>query len=286
MTAPPSIADAAVTPAEDATAFVEAWSKTTNAHDTAALRALYGDDVRFYGARLPRDTCIAKLQAYFSKHATATQTIGRVTFDVADAGGVTRASFTKTVVEKGAKHDYACHLDLARLGSRWVIVGESDATTDMNLAKANCQDLEWTIYEMWTGGSGQTEADLTGTITLARRIVDGGTRDYFRFALDKPVCPDTRVRIPNYDGDTSVGRLGRITGYTPCGEVCGGPSFDSPVGAVEVFKAAAFVGAKVRVHGTLHIIHDPPLGHDLLYVSADGSAEKLVFADDAKIERL
>ena len=271
---------------EEPAAFVEAWIKTTNAHDANALRAFYGDVVRFYGASLPRDACISKLQTYFSKHPTAAHTIGPVTIDAADAG-VTRAAFTKTVVEKGAKHDYACHLDLARSGPRWIIVGESDTTTDANLAKAGCQDLEWTIYEMWTGASPQTEATLTGTIALAHRaVVDGGTRDYFRLGLDKPVCPDTRVKIPNYDGDTSVGRLGRITGYTPCGEVCGGPSFDAPASTVEVFKAAAFVGAKVRVTGTLHVIHDPPLGHDLLYVSAEGSAEKLVFADDSKIERL
>lgn len=114
-------------------ALVQAWSAAINAHDAAALGALYADSIDLYGETVTRARAIAMKKAAFAWHVR----------DDLDAIAVTdsgRATFHKKSTQKGGKViDVVGYLDV-RDGK---IVAEGDTTTDKNLARARevgCED--------------------------------------------------------------------------------------------------------------------------------------------------
>jgi hypothetical protein len=110
------------------------WNGAHNTRDMSILSELYGDTVRFYGMELDRNACLLKELEMLQTDKSFEQEIsGPITVDP-DRDDF-KASFLKHVVSKGKTYDFPSYLLFAQRHGHFVIIAESDAVTDKNIAK-------------------------------------------------------------------------------------------------------------------------------------------------------
>lgn len=126
---PTAIADAAVDPDLPIKEVITRWNDAINARDFAALGALHGSDVRFYGVRVDNATYVARMKAALAKDPAFHQDI--------DSLRVERRTPDEAKVwfrKKDNKAEHAAYLVVWRTtAGDWVISQESDFATDVNV---------------------------------------------------------------------------------------------------------------------------------------------------------
>lgn len=241
-------ASAAPVPDDPHRALLRAWNDAHVAHDAAALSPLYGDSVRFYGARLSRAQCVSRLATAMKRAPDEKQSVK----DVLVRGD--SISFTKTIVSRGKTADYRAYLQVEHSdGGAYVIVEESDAVTDANLA--TCVTVQWTGAEDEERSA--TVTGLTGSMAcgFVNHAIVGDVPpsegDFCLIMLDKPICLLSGMSV--FENEN------RMTN-----------SIDANGDPHEVDKA--YGGKRVVVNGT---VYTPHTGHHHASV-AMGSLDALV----------
>jgi len=160
------------------------WNAALNAHDGAALEALYAPAIRYYGHLMEAAECRKAVMAALAKDPTFHQdiTIERVIWTKEGTSELATVSFTKRTGDR----TYDAYVVVTEDG--WKIAAESDHTTDANLAKR--------------GACLAFGADVTLSGKLSEDTA-GGSRVTF-FNLDHAVCVvrgDRPDADPNYDAE-------------------------------------------------------------------------------------
>ncbi len=109
---------------------VDAWHEALNTRDVSALRALYAEEVMFYGRTLPKDSCLMitsqRLESSEYRHH---RIIARPVVSVF-GDDVIRASFVLQVTSGAVVADHDAYLLIKRFSGELKIMGESDLATD------------------------------------------------------------------------------------------------------------------------------------------------------------
>ena len=111
------------------------WNDAINARDMAALAALHGSNVRFYGQPVDNATYCAKMKAALAKDPSFHQTLAAIRVDWPQQTKA-KVSFRK----KDDKAEHAAYLVMEKSDQSWKIVEESDLVTDANLKCVNSAD--------------------------------------------------------------------------------------------------------------------------------------------------
>jgi hypothetical protein len=152
-----------------ARAIAAEWNAALNAKDDVSLRKLYGSDVRYYGQSLDGAACAKRAMDALAKSPGFHQEITITGFSWQQSIQPNRV--TVSFAKRSNGKEYAAYLVLEQ--KTWRIVGESDLTTDTNLAKT-------------------TKCLTYGAVTLTGKLghAVGASPDdeFWTLELDHPVC--------------------------------------------------------------------------------------------------
>ena len=113
------------------------WNSAEATRNTTALADLYADTIYLYHKKLAKKACIEQKKLIYKKYKNYSQEIyGKINVEKT-TDGIFKSNFVKKVTFNGKSDYFDAYLSFAKKGDKWVIVEESDKTTDANLkAKA------------------------------------------------------------------------------------------------------------------------------------------------------
>jgi len=122
---------------------LKAWTDALNNRDEEKLASLYASIVKYYQSYYTNEEVRNSHSRFFKKSPYFHQYCDEIEMDFAN-GCQARISFKKHVQtkENGPYQTYTAYLHFISDGETASIIGESDATTDANLAKKKSEDLE------------------------------------------------------------------------------------------------------------------------------------------------
>jgi hypothetical protein len=106
------------------------WNEAHTLNKVENLESLYADEVIFYGSVLTRENCVSKKRSMLERQDDFSQEINPDIVLSAYSSGVIRCDFIKTVSSNKKTFDYNSYLIIKERAGEYVIVGESDLTTD------------------------------------------------------------------------------------------------------------------------------------------------------------
>ncbi len=125
--APPSVE-------EQVEAAIYQWNDAHAAKHQDDLKALFADQVQFYGTSLSRSEVLARKKQLLEQKSDFKQKLSS-NIRVVEKDGHAHGSFVKEVTIEGKTKKYPSYLEFARVNGKWLIVTEGDAVTDKNLTK-------------------------------------------------------------------------------------------------------------------------------------------------------
>ncbi len=189
--APSASAAAEVDPNLPLKDIAKKWNDAINAKDIAALAAMHGSNVRFYGLMVDNATYCAKMKAALAKDPSFHQDIDSIRVEWPQA---TRAKVSFRKKDKNAVHPSYLVMDKSDGG--WKVVEESDLVTDANLKCVMSAD----------------KITLTGTIEQGSFIWHDNITPTTVLALSAPICV---IRSgDDYWGDWSDARMDGVDRIT------------------------------------------------------------------------
>jgi hypothetical protein len=114
-------------------------SKWNDAHTISTVdnfSHLYSGTVNFYGSSLQRDRCISIKRGLLQEQKDFKQGLKGDLFLSGYSSGVIRCDFVKSVTHDSTAVEYEAYLIIERISGKYLIVGESDLTTDQNITGA------------------------------------------------------------------------------------------------------------------------------------------------------
>ena len=121
------------------------WNQAINEHQLSDLENLYADEVSYYSKKSSKQGVLTQKSDWLKKHPSYKQELGYtdVYFDEDDIQEVEEAvlkvefvaQFTKICIENGKKTEIESYLYFRKFGKEWKIVRETDALTEVNVAK-------------------------------------------------------------------------------------------------------------------------------------------------------
>jgi hypothetical protein len=117
------------TPDDELVTLTQRWNDALAKRDASALEKIYGADVRLYDQNLSRAAAVKNKAAALAKSPDYTQSIASIAIDRKQADRPT-ATFLKTWKTGGKESSVAGILVFGKEPSGWVVVEESDQTTD------------------------------------------------------------------------------------------------------------------------------------------------------------
>jgi len=120
---------------DDIDAVITVWNNAHNQKDMNAFNSVFADRVDFYSKNLSRSEVVdIKSELLNETYPEFAQNLPYDTvYNFNDAQGTVRADFTKQVSVRGETTPYQAYLVLKKYPSGWLIIKESDKTTDKNL---------------------------------------------------------------------------------------------------------------------------------------------------------
>lgn len=115
---------------------VQAWNQAIDEGDLAALEKMYAQDLYVYGSNISKSACLASKRQFFERNPNYSQKAGEL-FEVRmPFEGRFEAYFPKTSIINNVEKQYRAVVMFDRQeDGRYLVVGESDATSDKNTAK-------------------------------------------------------------------------------------------------------------------------------------------------------
>lgn len=113
---------------------ISRWDDAHSIERMSELRDLYADKVMFYTKWCTREELIEVKEDALFKRPDFSQRSENLTFEREEDGTV-RCDFTKTTFSNGKEGVYHAYLCFQKQNGRWLIVRESDSTTDKNMRK-------------------------------------------------------------------------------------------------------------------------------------------------------
>lgn len=110
---------------------VNKWNELHNTHNVVGFRDLYAADVLFYGLQTSMETCYAKKERFLTSDFRQ-EIISPINISYYSSGTI-KCDFTKRTKynkEKVRVREYYCYLLLEKIGSNYLITGESDLQSD------------------------------------------------------------------------------------------------------------------------------------------------------------
>jgi hypothetical protein len=114
-------------------ALVSKWNEAHKLDKVETLLSVYSRKVKFYGSTLSRQKCLSIKQDALKKHPDFKQVLHNNLTLTGYSSGTIRCDFVKTVSRNNTEVEYQAYLLLKQVGGNYVIVGESDLTTDRRL---------------------------------------------------------------------------------------------------------------------------------------------------------
>jgi hypothetical protein len=114
------------------------WNQAISEHQLSDLENLYADEVFYYAKKMTKQAILDQKSDWLKKHMSYQQKLGysAVYYDDRDTLGVEFvAQFTKICIENKKKTEVESYLYFRKFGSDWKIVQETDAITEVNLAR-------------------------------------------------------------------------------------------------------------------------------------------------------
>lgn len=131
------------------------WNRAISEHQPSDLESLYADEVSYYARKSSKQAVLTQKSDWLKKHPSYKQELGftDVYYDDRDTMGVEFvAQFTKICSENKKKTEVESYLYFRKFGNEWKIVRETDAVTEVNVArKKPVVDLPEGKYEYYIG---------------------------------------------------------------------------------------------------------------------------------------
>ncbi len=114
------------------------WNQAISGHRTSDLENLYADEVSYYSKKSNKQAILAQKSEWLKKHPSYKQELGYtdVYYDDTDTLEVEFvAQFTKICIQNKKKTEVESYLYFRKFGKEWKIVRETDALTEVNVAR-------------------------------------------------------------------------------------------------------------------------------------------------------
>lgn len=114
------------------------WNEAITRHRTIDMENLYADTVIYYSEKLAKQSVFSRKNEWFKKHPFHSQELGpyEIYYDDSDSLGLEfTAAFTKVSIEKEQRVEVDAYLYFRKFGEQWKIVKETDAITEVYVAK-------------------------------------------------------------------------------------------------------------------------------------------------------
>jgi hypothetical protein len=131
------------------------WNQAISGHRPVDLENLYADEVIYYSKKSNKQAILSQKTDWLKKHPSYKQELGYtdVYYDDMDTMEVEFvAQFTKICIENKKKTEVESYLYFRKFGKEWKIVRETDAPTEVNVArKKPVVNLPEGKYEYYIG---------------------------------------------------------------------------------------------------------------------------------------
>ncbi|WP_186280153.1 hypothetical protein [Fluviicola chungangensis] len=131
------------------------WNEAISEHRLSDLENLYADEVSYYSKKSNKQAVLTQKSDWLKIHPSYKQELGYVDvyYDDEDVLGVEFVvQFTKICIENGKKTEIESYLYFRKFGNEWKIVRETDAPTEVNVArKKPVTNLPEGNYNYYTG---------------------------------------------------------------------------------------------------------------------------------------
>lgn len=129
------------------------WNQAISEHQLSDLENLYADEVSYYAKKITKQAILTQKSDWLKKHTSYKQELGYtdVYYNDRDTLGVEFVTqFTKICIENKRKTEVESFLYFRKFGKEWKIVRETDAITEVNVARkkpiANLPEGEYEYY--------------------------------------------------------------------------------------------------------------------------------------------
>ncbi|WP_430402837.1 hypothetical protein [Fluviicola sp.] len=114
------------------------WNQAISEHRPSDLESLYADEVSYYSKKSNKQAILTQKSDWLKKHTSYKQELGYtdIYYDEDDIEVVELvAQFTKICIENKKKMEVESYLYFRKFGKEWKMVRETDAPTEVNVAR-------------------------------------------------------------------------------------------------------------------------------------------------------